>query len=65
MKIVSLIEEMPRAGSEAHLSLLYWHPSNWWQKTVMWFSQALRVNWEQLLTAIARNINEVENQVKI
>lgn len=27
--------------------------------------QALRVNWEQLLTAIARNINEVENQVGI
>ena len=29
------------------------------------FVQALRVNWEQLLTAIARNINEVENQVGI
>lgn len=29
------------------------------------FFQALRVNWEQLLTAIARNINEVENQVKM
>lgn len=28
----------------------------------IWF-QALRVNWEQLLTAIARNINEIENQV--
>lgn len=25
--------------------------------------EALRVNWEQLLTAIARNINEVENQI--
>lgn len=33
--------------------------------TLMWFSQALRVNWEQLLTAIARNINEVENQVNL
>lgn len=26
--------------------------------------QTLRVGWEQLLTAVARNINEVENQVK-
>ncbi|KAJ7373413.1 hypothetical protein OS493_013006 [Desmophyllum pertusum] len=25
--------------------------------------EALRVNWEQLLTAIARNMNEVENQI--
>jgi hypothetical protein len=25
--------------------------------------ETLRVGWEQLLTAIARNINEVENQV--
>ena len=25
--------------------------------------QTIRVGWEQLLTAIARNINEVENQV--
>lgn len=25
--------------------------------------EALRVNWEQLLTAIARNINEIENQI--
>ena len=28
----------------------------------MYFFQTLRVGWEQLLTSIARNINEVENQ---
>jgi hypothetical protein len=27
--------------------------------------QTLRVGWEQLLTAVARNINEVENQVSV
>ena len=27
--------------------------------------QTLRVGWEQLLTAVARNINEVENQVRL
>ena len=27
--------------------------------------QTLRVGWEQLLTSVARNINEVENQVSV
>lgn len=32
---------------------------------ILMFFQSLRIGWESLLTAIARNMNEMENQVSV
>ena len=49
------------------LYMICWFWSTWriqlFDKPLCCFSQTIRVGWEQLLTAIRRNINEIENQI--
>ncbi|XP_032238380.2 alpha-actinin-1 [Nematostella vectensis] len=51
------IEELEVINQEVQQALIFENPHT---KYTM---EAMRVGWEQLLTAIARNINEVENQI--
>lgn len=47
-------------GVEPELVARHWPPTD---PACLLLSQHIRVGWEQLLTSIARTINEVENQV--
>ncbi|KAK3093786.1 hypothetical protein FSP39_020213 [Pinctada imbricata] len=51
------MEELERYNQEIQEAMIFENPYT--QYTM----ETLRVGWEQLLTAIARNINEVENQI--
>ena len=47
-------------GVEPELVARHWPPTD---PACLLLSQHIRVGWEQLLTTIARTINEVENQI--